>query len=370
MNSIFNFLTTKKKPIFFIKSILFLLVALVSFHATIWHLFTKELLATPYPYQVGDLSRLSYQTSSIYKRKINDINLSKKHIEMRDWHGENIDIITIGDSFSNGGGGGKNPFYQDYIATQTGKNILNISSGEDGSSFAELALMLNNNGLLKEMKVKAIILESVQRYAVGRYTQDINWDINNSKNNFLNTYKSIKTPPHKQSGITFINNGNYHFVLNNILYSLSKKPYKKDPVYMAKLTKNMFSIKAKDTLLFYHEDINKIPDSTKQNIKKLNSTLNKLAKKLKKSNIKLIFMPAVDKYNLYYPYIKNNNLPKSNFFSLLRKLKKDYIFIDTKAILQPLLEKNIKDVFYSDDTHWSYKASKKVINSVAFDDIL
>ena len=75
-------------------------------------------------------------------------------------------------------------------------------------------------------------------------------------------------------------------------------------------------------------------------------------------------MPSVDKYNLYSKYIRNNNYPKSTFFERLRPLKKDYKFIDTKIILENMLENNITDVYYSDDSHWSYKASKEIFKQV------
>ena len=36
-------------------------------------------------------------------------------------------------------------------------------------------------------------------------------------------------------------------------------------------------------------------------------------------------MPAVDKYNLYSPYIISNSYAKSMFFEYLDTLQKDYI---------------------------------------------
>ena len=47
-------------------------------------------------------------------------------------------------------------------------------------------------------------------------------------------------------------------------------------------------------------------------------------------------------------------------------LQKDYIFINSKKILSEYLEKDEKDIFYVDDTHWSYKASNILINNESF----
>jgi hypothetical protein len=81
-------------------------------------------------------------------------------------------------------------------------------------------------------------------------------------------------------------------------------------------------------------------------------------------------MPAVDKYNLYRPYITSNKYKESIFFEELSMLDKKYTFINTKEILSDLLGKGIKDIFYADDTHWSYKASEAIVNSNSYNNIL
>lgn len=79
-------------------------------------------------------------------------------------------------------------------------------------------------------------------------------------------------------------------------------------------------------------------------------------------------MPAVDKYNLYRDNMLNKEkYPKSDFFEYLEGLKKDYIFIDTKKIfIDELNSKNIIDLYYSDDTHWSYKARELIVDKIEF----
>lgn len=37
--------------------------------------------------------------------------------------------------------------------------------------------------------------------------------------------------------------------------------------------------------------------------------------------------------------------------------------LDTKAILEKEVDRVVKDVFYSDDTRWSYKASEAITKS-------
>ena len=65
----------------------------------------------------------------------------------------------------------------------------------------------------------------------------------------------------------------------------------------------------------------------------------------------------------------SNNYSESIFFEYLSTLDKKYIFINTKEILSKNLENSERDIFYADDTHWSYKASNNIIESDAFNNI-
>lgn len=46
-------------------------------------------------------------------------------------------------------------------------------------------------------------------------------------------------------------------------------------------------------------------------------------------------------------------------------MKKEYDLIDNRAILEKEIERDIKDVFYSDDTHRSYKSSEVIAKSLS-----
>jgi len=137
-------------------------------------------------------------------------------------------------------------------------------------------------------------------------------------------------------------------------------------VYKLNLNKNLFTINRGEKILVFNDDILYIPQFTSKNILKINENFNNLAKILKKLDIKLYFMPAPDKYDLYYDFIKDNKYPKNQFFELIRPLKKEYYFVDTKQILLPLLNNGVKDVYWIDDTHWSQKASYAIAKDKIF----
>jgi glycerol-3-phosphate cytidylyltransferase-like family protein len=240
-------------------------------------------------------------------------------------------------------------------------NVLNIQEIPKSRNYIETLIMLINSDSFKKIKPKYILIESTQRKVVNRLSIPVDYNLKAS-NEDLNKVikkvdsKNILTLP----DIFFINNGNFKYIAYNLLYNFSSRAYI-SKVHHVKLNQKLFSIKDGNDLLFYHSDLKAISHNTKKNIEKVNMNLNKFAQYLKKYNIKLIFMPAVAKYDLYFDYIINNKYPRDPFFDNLRKLKKEYIFVDTKAILQKELQKGTKGIFYIDDTHWSYKASKAIV---------
>jgi hypothetical protein len=345
-----------KKFIFYFLSTLILFIAI---NALIWNLSTKHILVKNNTITSGDLARIGYLSSFTFPRE-DTLNLKKQHFEVNNYNFENLDLLTLGDSFSNGSAGGLNRYYQDYISTYLNWNILNINKYRQVNEI-ETIITLLNSGILKKMKVKYVLYESTQRKIVDRLTTNINYSSNDTEKNIINYYKfgvkrkNVISLPN----ISFINNGNFKFLLFKFLYNFSDNAYI-SKVYIGTLDRKLFTTRPYKQFLFYKHELKSISKNTKQNLEIANNTLNKLAKKLKEQNIKLIFMPAVSKYDLYSKLMINNKYPKDPFFDIFRKLKKDYIFIDTKDILLKELEKDEKDIFYIDDTHWSYKASDTI----------
>lgn len=350
----------KKLSFFWIVSI----ILVCSFHAVIYFMYVHKVFPES-PMTIGDLGRMSYATDLLDLRE-NKIDLKKLHLESNEYKDDNeIEMITIGDSFSNGGGGGLNSYYQDYIATEFNLNVLNIKGT---SNFMEIASLLLNSGQLDNMKTRYVLIESVQRFALQRFAIN-NIDFEKSEIYPLTKQEDNKNVKKASDSVGIINNLNLNALSYNLKFKMNGYGKISSSIYREKLNQNLFSIKIGNELLFYYEDLKFIEQESKERIELLNDNFNKLSHALAKKNIKLIFMPAVDKYNLYRPYIVSNIYNESIFFEYLETLPKDYIFINTKKILSKELEKGEKDIFYVDDTHWSYKASKTIIKDESFKNI-
>jgi|GEM_PF-170464 len=379
---------SKFRKIFYIW--VFLALFTIIFHMLMYYLYVGRVFPKNSTI-VGDLARMSYSID-ILTNKQNKLNLEKKHIKFNEYTGEKVELITIGDSFSDGAGGGLNPYYQDYIASIYNKSVLDIKVFKNNKNYIESIYSLLNSGKLEDMGVKYVLIESSQRSSLERFTiENINTNlkdinefltlISNNKNHKINNLISNKIEEDSTSWkyilnnvlakpsnneVSIINNLNLNAFLYNLRFKIKGYGAISPQVYRERLNKDMFSAKISNELLFYHKDLKNLKLETKDSIELLNKNFNLLADELSKKGIKLIFMPAVDKYNLYRPYIVSNTYKESIFFEYLETLPKKYIFINTKGILSKELEKGVKDIYHVDDTHWSYKASETIVKSEIF----
>jgi hypothetical protein len=344
---------------------LMLILCYLLYHVTVWTFYSSKIFDREDGNYIGDLGRMSYQVDSLFPRKLS-YDLPKRILNTKPYTNQKVDVLTIGDSFSNGVMGGKNPYYQDFLASKYNLNILNIMNITNNQhKLFETIISLYNNGWLVKHKPKLVIIESAERGVYERFAKDFDFSQKN-----ISIDKLIVPAKEKDSfipNLALINTANYKTPFYTLKYHFKNRA-QKDVVKLA-LNKELFSTKNyKNSLLFHYSDIEYIRND-KNLVKKINQNFNKLAQMLNTLDIKLMFLVAPDKYDIYYDYIKNNPYPKNDFFTLMKPLKKEYLFLDTKKILTDELKKNVKDLYYSDDTHWSYKASDTISSDKLFKEI-
>jgi len=344
-------------PKIYVKYLLIVLSIFVGYHFTMWHLYTSKIFKPQEGTSVGDLGRMSYQISLLHNRELK-YTLEKKHFYKDNFKNQKIDILTIGDSFSNGHALGENPYYQDFLATELNAKVLNIKPYKKYNSL-ETIIGLYNNGYLEQLQPKMVIVQSVERNIIDRFAKKIDYNLKDAK--VIVPNKLLKP---EDFSIKFINTANYKLPYYTLKYNFNNNAQKY--VYKFSLNKKLFSKNSGKEILIFRDDITHIPKFTLENIKKVNDNFNKVAKLLETLNIKLYFMPATDKYDLYYDYIQDNKHPQNPFFELIRPMEKEYYFVDTKKILLPLLKNGVKDVYWIDDTHWSQKASEAISKDKIF----
>jgi hypothetical protein len=341
--------------------------ALVLFNGIVWHGFTKQLLTHKDGLIVGDLARMGYLHGHAHLRR-NQIDLPKRHLEAKDLDDQRVDMITIGDSFSNGGGSGKNRFYQDYIATYNDINVLNLQTYDGGKNFLQGIVILLNSGYLDELAPRYILLEMVERSCVTRLVKPIDFAATDSIDKVRNFYQGDRATLNdtiQLPSLSFFNTGNLKALLYNLGYLFSDNAIT-SKVYRVPLKQALFSGKHGDDLLFLYKDLDKLKYATPDVAQKLNNNLNQVARLLKEHGIELIFMPPPNKYTLYQRFLTDDSYPQGRFFEYLEPLPKEYQFINAKEILDRALKRGEKDLFFLDDTHWSWKASQIIFDQTRF----
>ena len=340
---------TSKKYIVYVVSVLYVFMII---NLALWHGLTKEFFLMNDMNRNGGLKTQSSLTE--------EIHYPVHHTELPDYLAsgriESFDVLTLGDSFSNGKDGGS---YPDYLVSQYGLKVVNAKI--KNHCLVDLYMLLNS-GIIDQIQPRIVILESVERILQRRLgsSEYIPEDMPVFSREDMLTRKPAATAVNISSGIlppVFVQ-WNMTFFHSKI-YSLLKPEQLSPSVYIAKLDRNFFTNTGQEnTLLYYHEDLIYLINPL--NPEMVNQNLNNAARLLKAKGIKLIFFAAADKYDLYYPYIiDKKGRPENPLFQKMRDVQgKEYIYIDTLTPLRQALERGEQDIYWLDDTHWSHKGIK------------
>ncbi len=342
------------------------------YNGLVWNFFTEQLLTRKGGIYTGELARMAYLPAYAVKRE-NTSDLPRRHIPLAEYHGQEIGVVTVGDSFSQGTSNGPNRFYQDYIAAVNRTNVLNLSPHYPGTAnFIEAIVLLVNSGYLDKVRPRHLLLERVERNC-RKLGKPVDFSKTDSLENVERFYQALAAREGAVSDLPpvgFLNTGNMKWLFYNLLYTISPNAFF-SKVYKVDLDRPLFSGAKQKTLLFLYKGLNKFKYDSKRldeaKVSKMNENLNRLARLLKGKGIELWFMPVVDKYSLYRPYISDDAYPKSRSFELMRQVDREYHLIDTLEILGAEVAKGEQDIFYQDDTHWSWKASKAIFEKVRFE---
>lgn len=299
----------------------------------------------------GDLLRIGFipSTDKEYRKNFTSYNNEMKFTELSKSKQKTYKILTIGDSFSEQGKNG----YQNILANDF--SILHVDRFISNNQIQKLVELCNGN-FFDTYTVQYVILQGVERDLI----DDIK-DIDLTSKINIHQIDSIITnhkPEQNKDKYSFFSRTTLRFPYSALKYFTDKNYLSNEQVYNVELnTTSLFSNHSNKLLFYYKDLINTEQNNLPENAIKLNKILNQLSQKLKEKNITLIFLPSPDKYDMYYDYIADKQtFTKPIFFDNLKKLNKEFIYINSKEILTKELS-NKKDIYYFDDTHWSPIAS-------------
>ena len=344
---------TSKRYIVCVASVLYVFMMI---NIMFWHGVTKDF------FMMDEMARNG--SIKINAPLTKNIHYSRHHTEFVEYIAsgqlESFDVLTLGDSFSNGKDGGN---YQDYLVNQYGLKVINVRFAQ--AHCLEGLYMLLNSGLIDELKPRVVILECVERYLQNHFGRAEFIPINMPREKVEES--AVNASAAKMSTIAKISSGllapvivqwNMNVLYNKLLRLLKPEQLSKT-IYVAKLDRKFFTNPGQENdLLYYYEDLHYITDTLDAEM--VNQNLNNAARLLKAKGIKLIFFAAPDKYDLYYPYIiDKKGRPENPAFRKMREVSgKEYVFVDAMTPLRDALSRDEQDIYWLNDTHWSHKGIK------------
>ena len=309
----------------------------------------------------GDLKRIgSFDAAAA---QTHPVEYGKKHVDFRDYVAsggrEHFDVLTIGDSFSNGGGGN---YYQDYLADRYGLRVLNVPCEAFGDGNAlSILYALQQTGYLAEISPRFVIVESVEHYLADRFNGTLPERPVLSRADFLQK----ELPEHRVSdGIRedrlftpIMIKANVEF-LKNKFYAWGHPGSLSEAADAAVLRQAAFTAPGQERLLiYYHLEADYAANPPKP--AEIHRNMQAAADMLAAQGSRLIFLPVVGKLDLYQPYLENE-LPENPGLTALAAAPHGYTLVDTKPLLRSALAEGVQDLYWNDDTHWSWRAQQRI----------
>ncbi|MDL2309329.1 hypothetical protein LJC53_07080 [Bacteroidales bacterium OttesenSCG-928-C03] len=317
-------------------------------------------VAMSYSLTEGDLVKTGYfHKDNTYRKQFEEAyHTPIRHRELSDidtTKETEFDILVIGDSFSVSSPAG----YKNRLAQTDSVKVLGFNYKGLGDNYFDIVDGLLNGDFFDKIKIDYVLVQSVERYFVF-YGTTANYGRSANLSQMIK--ERVAKKPTKP--VRFSANA----ILKYPYYSIIRK-IKKDglvsKVYCFDLDKDVFSGRRASQLLVYDEDIKYFDEKNSvEKVAILNDQLNKIANGLKERGIKLIVLPAPDKYDLYCDHIINNKQEEPLFFPILDELPKDYIYIDSYQILKNAIANGKKDIYFADDTHWSPWATEIIAGEI------
>jgi hypothetical protein len=272
-----------------------------------------------------------------------------------------FDILTIGDSFSEQHAFG----YKNQLANYY--SVLHVDRFISRDPYQTLVELLNGD-FFDNYDIGTVILQGVERHVmdpVGRIdlSRKLDLELIDSMVQWRPTYTSNKS---KHYNIELFSRESIKFPLYDLpRFLCAENYYINDMVGVASLKNTKFFSNESNQLIFLRLDQHVIQrNSSIKNIEALNDILSFISIQLAKRGVKLIFLPAPDKFSFYFDYLQDQtNYRKPGFFESMQKTQKNYTFINTNQVLKSFIE-TVPDLYFYDDSHWSPVASKIIAEEI------
>ena len=263
-------------------------------------------------------------------------------------------VLVFGDSFSNRTeknqqDAGSENSWTHFTAMEIDKPVINIRNYRCESP-EKLFVCALEQGLIPDSCI--IVIETVERHLILRLSAPLRDE------EYWGTYIEGL---HKADSIQLPKKKNKDWLAETTVF-LRFRMGRDCPTHKFHLSQPCFSHSRYEYDLYsFYEDEEHIHPNPILVVPQMQSSLDSLFLMARQHNITLFYMIAVDKYDVYEPFIVGKH--KKNH--LLEYFPSNDSIINTKEILLPYIQSGVKDVYRIDDTHWSPIGSKIIGEEMA-----
>lgn len=262
-----------------------------------------------------------------------------------------VDVLTIGDSFSQQGLGS----YENFLA----RDGLRVANFHMNQNMFQTAYDMMNLGFVDSTHVKAIVVECVERYLVERATS-LKMGNDAIAKSRIGRANAMGGDNGGDSGASRVN-WSLLEAKNYLMLRLGHP----EPVKHCTLNRQLFNGPRGKELYFYYEDLNRFHIGKEEqaviahNIALLNHKADSLG-------IAILYLVPPDKLDLYQDFIVDNPYPRKTVNEdLSRCFPTPERLLPGKDVLLPLVKSGEKDVYHLSSTHWSYASARRIAAAVA-----
>ncbi len=256
----------------------------------------------------------------------------------------NDSVITIGDSFSQCGKYG----YSQFVAKALDCHITNISM-EDDCKPEQLFVQLVNRGRIRPKSI--VIVESVERSMINRLC-NLNFD-----DNTLIEKKEVANDALAQKSN----------LLDGVMVWLRTSIGLKQTIHTFNTNRDLFTHKCRQNKLYIYDskwdgtgDL-RYAKSKMTGVDAGCENLQLLYQFAVEHDIRLVYLVAADKYDVYEPFI----VAKHEKNPTLDSLPNEEWIVNSKVILQDKAYEGEQDLYFINDTHWSPIGSQIIGEEIA-----
>ena len=230
--------------------------------------------------------------------------------------------------------------------------------------------LLESSGCLDALAPKAVVVESVGRALAGRYGKRVLRPDDPLYRMTGEQFKKLaargRTAVQAQADGPFqprMVKANWEY-LKALQQRRAHADRFSELTRSARLGQPLFSNPGTERLLLYYaDDLHSFPNAAA--METIDRNFAAAQARLEDRGMRLVVLPCVDKFDLYWPCIAARETPENPLFELWRELDTPYRWVDTKRILRTQLARGVRDLYWQDDTHWSWKACLPVAEEIA-----